>query len=421
MIIKTTKARMPGHSKDYQTNGEGLVDYLLGSGHHNEHINQHIVADSDELMGLIADPEDKKNVAKTAKDNLSEFTPDGITSGSRHIMHVVFSLNPNEQPYSDNEWKGITHEWAKFVGVEDSSNPANSCHWIAFRHGISREGNDHIHLVLNKFRLDGTRWSDSKIGWKNNAARKHLSEKFKWITSLPGDELDRNITSYGQGEMRDNAEQIAAQKYEMAHGKGSWGQASFEDKQSLISTVQEIDLPRRKLQGLVRGAAVSSKTEDEFVRRLRSYGVLLNPYFDATGNVQSFKVKLKNEDNLVVNKKANQWITSGKLANDLTPGRLREMWAGIPDSSEREAGFVVPPETYRATPEALDEWHAAQEHKPTVHTGREAYEVSKEDILDANQNLKEYTELLRQHVSDGQPHNMATVSRYLSGCFGQMA
>jgi hypothetical protein len=421
MIIKTTKSRVPGHNTSRLNNGEGLVDYLLGEGHHNEHTEQHIIADNDEWIKAITELNSSADLAQEAKDYLAENTPTDISRSSKHIMHVVFSLNANEQSYSDEEWNQIAHEWAKFVGVEDESNPDNNCHWVAFRHGKSREGNDHIHLVVNKFHADGSRWSDSKIGWKNNAARKHLEERFKWIMPLASDTLDRNIKPFNQGEWRDNAEQIAAQKYENEHGKGTWGEANSADKKAAIRGVKEIDLPRRKLQGLVRAASVSSKSEDEFVRRLRSYGVLLNPHFDSSGNVQSFKVKLRTEDELVVNKKANQWITSGQLANDLTPGRLREMWAGIPDPSEREPGYTVPQEVYRATPDALDEWHAAQEHKPTVHMGRESYQVSRDDILNVNQELVKFGELLRQNAADGKPHNMATTSRYLSGCFAQMS
>jgi hypothetical protein len=50
--------------------------------------------------------------------------------------------------------------------------------WVAVRHGLSKNGNDHIHIVASMVRDDGTKWNSWKSKYKYQQAARALEKKY---------------------------------------------------------------------------------------------------------------------------------------------------------------------------------------------------------------------------------------------------
>jgi hypothetical protein len=75
------------------------------------------------------------------------------------VWHCSLSLPPGEGPLSDEQWAAISED---FISRMDFADPSPG-RWVAIRHGESRAGNDHVHLVVGLVREDGRpakTWND---------------------------------------------------------------------------------------------------------------------------------------------------------------------------------------------------------------------------------------------------------------------
>ena len=80
-----------------------------------------------------------------------------------HVWHCSLSLPPGEGPLSDERWAAISEEFVARMGFADSASDTAPCRWVAIRHGESKAGNDHVHLVVGLVHEDGTAartWND---------------------------------------------------------------------------------------------------------------------------------------------------------------------------------------------------------------------------------------------------------------------
>jgi len=160
--------------------GYGLMNYLVGPGRANEHENAHLVAGSDVIMRRWGawdelSPAQGYEIARFVDQFMTET---GVKpTGSRrafnrdsnkrevikeqvpcHIWHCSLSLKPEEAAQGDQRWRMIANDFMDEMGFTGKDGKA-PCRWVAVHHGASKAGGDHIHIMANIVREDGTRWN----------------------------------------------------------------------------------------------------------------------------------------------------------------------------------------------------------------------------------------------------------------------
>jgi len=315
----------------------GLLAYLAGAGRSNEHKHPRLVAGSGPVLALYGERElskrdglavgrelDAPRRAFGTRVVVAVSHRDGHHSGRRdgHVWHCSLSLHVDEGQLSDERWGQIAAEFVSELGFAGADGEAG-CPWVAVRHGLAKAGNDHVHVVVGLVREDGAKarvWNDAPRAMQAVA---RLEQKYG-LAVIESRQAGRGARGYEPAEPA-----IAAQ-----NGRR--------------------ELPRRRLERVVRGCAGAAKDEAEFVRRVRAAGCLALPRY-ATGRadrVVGYRV--------AVRPRAGErpvWFGGGRLARDLTLPRLRAGWPG----SHGPAG------------DSVSAWSAATEGQPAA-AGRETLE-----------------------------------------------
>ncbi len=299
----------------------GLMRYLVGPGRENEHAEPHLLAGDVPLLAWWDDAELNADAAKdiagyldTPRKQLEVDVPGG------HVWHCSLSLKAEEGQLPDARWAEIAGDFVDRMGFTETSGKA-ACRWVAVRHGLSKAGNDHVHLVVSLVRDDGTKAST----WNDRPRAQQVARDLEVEHGL--------VVTAGR-----------------AAGLGSRGvkpaEAARAEREDRVEPVRP-DLERR-----VRAAAAAATTEAEFVRRLRLDRVLVHPRFAAgRGDVViGFSVADRPTQG-----ERPVWYGGGKLARDLTLTRLRDAW----------------PDTVEGASTAVGEWTAAGRNKRVVTLGAE--------------------------------------------------
>jgi hypothetical protein len=295
----------------------GLVSYLVGEGRRNEHEFPHLLAGSPGLPQWYADRELSHEDAVAIGQEINQpFRVFGGEIPNGHIRHISLSLPKDDGKLPDGKWAAIATDFMRDMGYIDVEGKAD-VRWAALHHGLSgQNGNDHIHLVVNLVREDGTKastWKDFPRAQKvcRELEKKHELFRVSGISSAKG-YTPREVEA---GKMR--------------------GRSEHE---------------RATLERAVRAASTASLSEDEFVRRLRGEGLLVKPSLTKDGDVRGYSVAL-------VPPSGQRAIFYGgsTVARDLGLGVLRNQWDAKP------ADQVL----------ADKEWTAAARNLRVVAPGRE--------------------------------------------------
>lgn len=249
-----------------------------------------------------------------------------VAAGSetpKHVYHFSLAIGHFEGELPRETWNDIANMFTREMGLS-SDNPDESCRWVALHHGKSDNGNDHIHIVADRVREDGTAVTSKNERLRAMAARKKIEVEF-------GLKLNEGEKTGRHHRDRKRAEYLQ----ETVGGKFA--------------------SDRRKVERVVRAAASSAQDEAEFVRRLRKSRLIVRPKFGDGGVVTGYSVKLRD---------TKYAFSGGKLAHDLSLPRLRkEYWADRPLE-----------EAFAQTQRAVAEWESALKFEPVVAPGREARE-----------------------------------------------
>ncbi|WP_193614274.1 relaxase/mobilization nuclease domain-containing protein [Nocardioides lijunqiniae] len=374
---------------------KGLMRYLTGPGRANEHVRPHIVASdgfpsqvfaaelldrtaAEEIADYVEAP--RELFGTTIRTQVSEQDPETgerVVLGMRdaHVWHCSLSVAAKEGPLSEETWEGFASDFMDKMGFTEESGKS-PCRWVAIHHGASKSGNDHIHIAASMVREDGTKW-DGRM---------------------------RDFT-----RARDACRELET-KYGLAHppnyeaGVSVRGEQPAEQRQAA-----ELQLPAtapKLLAERLRGAAVASSSEAEWVRRVRADGVVVKPFYakGTTDVVAGYRAALKPEnynDKLV-------FYGGGKLGKDLSLPRLRERW-GSPGEQETTA--------------ATAEWHAAFAGRAPAAPGQEGAGLDKfrpDAQLRAAQRLGEMHDRLQQ-VPIGDHGAWSDAARDASGVLSAWA
>ena len=340
-------------------NTTGLLQYLVGPGRANEHECPHVVAGS----GVIArrwgaweslSPAQGYEIARFVDQFMSETGTRPLGSqrvfnqetGKRetlsgpvanHVWHCSLSVHPDEGPLSDEKWQAIATDLMTAMGFTDADSKA-PCRWVAVRHGAAKNGGDHIHIVANTVREDGTKWNRWQDQPKVQKACNAIEHRYG-LRIVEAREHARGARADSAADLRASARR---------------GQSRTD---------------RDALEKRVRAAATSANSEVDFILRLRELGVRARPRFakGRTDVVVGYSVALRTRRG-----ERSQWYGGGRLARDLTLARVRTRWPDTPVMAQqavdawREAWRGRPPRgpaaistaQWRARTEALEVWRS---------------------------------------------------------------
>ncbi|MCH6472411.1 relaxase/mobilization nuclease domain-containing protein [Sinomonas terrae] len=335
----------------------GLMVYLVGEGRHNEHTEPHLVAGDAALMAWHADAELNRDSAAAIARHLDRPRRafDTEVSGG-HVWHCSLSLRAEEGMLTDEKWGAIASDFIRLMGFDDAEGTKAPVRWVAVRHGLSQNGNDHIHVAVNLVREDGTKASvHNDFRRAQNAAR--VLEAEHGLERLESLAAERATRGWEPAEREAQARARAQAEYTRtkAHGAPDWEHLPAADRQGKVVAQLRAEQPRHALARTVRACATASQDEAEFVRRLRRSGVIVRPrYADGTRDVitgYSVAERPRHGERPI-------WYGGGHLGRDLTLPRLRAEW----------------PDTPQGAMDAAAEWNAARRARGVVAPGREAHE-----------------------------------------------
>ncbi|MBT1003911.1 relaxase/mobilization nuclease domain-containing protein [Paenarthrobacter sp. DKR-5] len=296
----------------------GLLLYLAGPGRANEHEEPHLVAGDSALMAWHDDNELNRDAAldiANAVDRAQQFYKTEVDGG--HVFHCSLSLSADEGQLTDQKWGAIAEDFMTEMGFTEDGGLAPA-RWVAVRHGLSKNGNDHIHIVASMVRDDGTKWNNWKSKYKSQQTARTLEAKYG-LTELETIRAERGFTP---------AEQAKAAR----HG---------------LPEVERHGLARK-----VRACVGASTDEAEFVRRARMEGLLVRPRYAAgrTDVVTGYSVAARPRKG-----ERAVWYGGNSLGRDLALPKLRSDWESTPESATA----------------AVAEWNAAARNRRPARPGRE--------------------------------------------------
>ncbi len=254
---------------------------------------------------------------------------------------------------TDAKWNAIATDFVAAMGFDDNDGTKAPCRWVAIRHGLSKAGNDHVHIAVNLVREDGTKASTPLDYVRAQSAARALEVKhgLEVLESSKGERATRGYSPAEQARVEERSALFAQRKYE-AHAEKiggdvtPWPPRRRRDRQTRITTEIRLNAPRNDLARKVRASASASENEAEFVRRLRRSGVVVRPPLrdGQTDVITGYSVAAKPAP-----VERPIWYGGGHMGRDLTLPRLRAEW---PDSARQVPWTPRPNGTQPAEPTA---------------------------------------------------------------------
>ena len=378
----------------------GLLTYLTGPGRANEHTEPHLVAGDEAMMAWHDDDELGRDSALAIARHLDRpRTAYDVDVKGGHVWHCSLSLRADEGALTDEQWGAIARDFITALEFDDNEGTKAPCRWVAVRHGVSKNGNDHIHIAVNLVREDGTKASTHHDFRRAQTAARALEARYG-LEELESVRAERSTRGYNPAEREAQARARARAKYERTRTKQgtempAWEHLEGADRQARIASELRTDQPRYLLALKVRGCATAAQDEAEFVRRLRREGLIVRPRFadGRTDVITGFSVAERPEAG-----ERPIWYGGGQLGRDLALPRLRDGW----------------PDTPSGASEAAAEWNAAKRGRRVVAPGRETAEPDPELWDRRNEELRALVDRLRGVDVDDRD-TWATVARQTAG------
>ena len=150
----------------------GLVRYLFGKGRRNEHTDQHLVCASGDMFpsfdmdgkpaasyAEIGRRFDRRYRVRERKED--PFPPDmrGKNNperehGRKRVWHCSLAIKAGQGILTDQEWEAVIRDYLTRMNIIDGDDDQGVT-WLAVRHGLSANGNDHVHIMVQLAADDG--------------------------------------------------------------------------------------------------------------------------------------------------------------------------------------------------------------------------------------------------------------------------
>jgi hypothetical protein len=297
-----------------------LISYLFGPGRHNEHVNQHLIAGYAEAVfsapGRLwqSEPGVQRKVQREARElgwevEYPRSRWDAEVSRG-YVWHCSLALKAEEGQLTDTQWTEAAHSMVEALGLSGSDGKA-PCRWVAVRHGLSSQGNDHIHIAVNLVREDGTKastWNDYR---KAGQVCAEMEERFG-LEHVPGRMAGQSVPEPSRADR------------EISAARG------------------EPEPLRARLERKVRACAAAAQSEAHFLALARSAGLLVRPRYarDDPARVTGYAVAERDGRQAYSSRTGTTgpvWFGGGKLASDLALPGLRARWQVGPGLADAEA------------------------------------------------------------------------------------
>ena len=273
----------------------GLIDYLFGPGRHEEHTNQRVVAGYIEPSQLEPPRRDDGYAIPTELVARLEapLIAAGTLGADKTVWHCSLSVRADERAISDAEWQQIADKFVDRMGFGPKEDKAG-CRWVAVHHGPSKEGNDHIHIVVTMATEDGAR-------------------------VYPYGDFPRSQRICGQLEKEHGLQQLSPARDEATTRREiTRGEAERARRKGKPAT------DRESVRRTVRAALAASTSEQDWVARMKAAGLLVAPREakGSPGRVSGYSVAAKPPTGKPV------WFAGRTLDGDLSIVQVRRRWPG---------------------------------------------------------------------------------------------
>ncbi|MEV6340967.1 hypothetical protein AB0M12_40385 [Nocardia vinacea] len=303
-----------------------LLWYLAGPGRANEHTNPRVVAGDFLTMSVYGGAIDQKRAWELGKlldsprQTLLRGEPVRATSykAARQLMaegmsrkaafeaatkdentwHCSLALRAEEGQLPMEKWSAIATDFMREMGFIDREDGAPDARWAVVHHGLSKNGNDHVHIAMPVVRPDGSLADMYRDRPRAQAAARVLEER------------------YGLEVL-----------YTREHGDTE--RATKPAERARAERVGAPETDREALRRRVRGAAVAADSEAEWLRMLHAEGVVVIPRWAPGGldEVEGYSVQLPPQINRATGRSEKSIRYSGlRLGKDLSLPSLRQ-WA----------------------------------------------------------------------------------------------
>lgn len=331
------------------SNPTGLLRYLFGKGRANEHFDQHMLCASPQISACfdldgqpllsykaIAEKLDRwyRKLANAGEamppDMRGKHNPDK-EPGKNRIWHCSLAIKAGQGILDDQQWNNIIEDYLRRMGFNADDGP--DIPWVAVRHGLSKNGNDHVHIVVSLASEDGwiNPYHDRIIAQKTCRA---MEDRHPELSRLQ-DDLSRSMTTWQYGQWRQWAEWKA---------RHDWQGRSFDEldanmRNQLIFRVAADTMPRLHISTVVEACARLSKSEDEFVRRVRREGLMIDPRLRKGTRKGDFQSAKQVVGYTITWRSSDGWkerISSFDLGKDMSLKQLRQRWVDNSTAAARE-------------------------------------------------------------------------------------
>jgi hypothetical protein len=114
---------------------------------------------------------------------IAERDQNGKVVGARdaHVWHCSLALHPEEASLEDARWAEICEQFISEMGFAGEQAKAQ-CRWVALRHGRSKGGSDHAHIVVALVAEDGSKASVHNDRPRGQRACRELESRFSLRT-----------------------------------------------------------------------------------------------------------------------------------------------------------------------------------------------------------------------------------------------
>jgi hypothetical protein len=290
----------------------GLIVYLFGPGHRDEHTAPHIVAAWD-MAGAPdpgRDPEASYTLlAKRLDHHVDLRTRElGGKKPPQHVWHCPVRTAPGDPYLTDAQWAEVARRIVHAAGIAPEGDD-KACRWIAVRHA-----DDHIHIMATTIRADGRRPRTHHDGKRAQAECRKIEAEFG-LRRLKSGDLTAPRTPTG-------AERAKAERQGQTVTARQW------------------------LREQAYAVAAAVRTEADYFTVLQSLGIKVKTRLGPeTGDIIGYSLAAPGDTNAAGEP---VWYGGSKLAPDLSINRLRER---LPDQevADRPRYVADPAEPWRHT------------------------------------------------------------------------
>lgn len=156
------------------------------------------------------------------------------------VLHVALSASPGEH-LSDAQWTAVAHRYLDHMGCENNQ-------YVVVKHEDT--DHEHIHLVINRVRFDGTVTSDSNDYRRQEVLMRQLEKELALQPVRSSRETPRHAATKGEIEQSlRTGEASVRQKLQLLCDAAVVGSASFTDYAGRLASAGVRVTPMTQLEG----------------------------------------------------------------------------------------------------------------------------------------------------------------------------